>query len=321
MKRCVLLVSIGLLAAVSMACQPAVAGLSDQDKAAIRQLDDNFTKVVTSEKPDWDTALAAYYAEDAKWMMANMPMAEGRAAIKAAFSQWPPVRDFTLTEVSLDGAGGLAYRHYASVVTMAVPGAPGPVIDKGKGVEVFKKQADGTWRVIRDIGNSDLPVPGLTIPTGTMAADASPEIQKLGGIVGRWQIEGTSQADPKSPAGPVALSLDCQWFAGGRDVVCVYGGMMAGQPYRAADVYSYDGKTKTYSDYSVADYGGAMMGKLTIQPGTWVHVFDIQAGGKPAKQRLTVTNMSPDGGNWKTEMSVVGGAWATVASGKYGKAK
>ena len=32
-----------------------------------------------------------------------------------------------------------------------------PVQDRGKYVEIFKKQADGTWKVIVDIWNSDLP--------------------------------------------------------------------------------------------------------------------------------------------------------------------
>ncbi len=32
-----------------------------------------------------------------------------------------------------------------------------PVKDHGKYVEVFKKQADGTWKVVADIWNSDLP--------------------------------------------------------------------------------------------------------------------------------------------------------------------
>jgi ketosteroid isomerase-like protein len=321
MKRYVLLVAIGLVAAVTVACQPGAAGLSDQDKAAIRQLDDNFIKAVTAEKPDWDAALSAYYAEDAQWMMPNIPAAEGRPAIKAAFSQWPPIKDFKLTEVRLEGAGDLAYRHYTYVMTSAVPGAPGTVTDKGKGIEVFKKQAGGTWRVIRDVGNSDLPVPGLMIPTRTVAAEASAEVKKLGDIVGRWQIDGTAKPDPKSPAGPVALSLDCQWFASGLEVVCAYGGSSAGQPYQEADFYSYDGRTKAYSIYSVVNPGGVMQGKLAIQPGTWVHVWDLQMDGKPAKMRLTLTDVTPAGGKWKNAMSVAGGAWTVTGEGTYAKAK
>lgn len=34
------------------------------------------------------------------------------------------------------------------------------VDDKGKYVTVWKKQADGSWKVVRDIFNSDMPAPG-----------------------------------------------------------------------------------------------------------------------------------------------------------------
>jgi ketosteroid isomerase-like protein len=321
MKRYLPLVVVGLIVTALAACQTGGAGLSDQDKTAIRKLDDDFIKAVTAEKPDWDTALAAYYAEDAKWMMSNMPAAEGRAAIKTAFSAWPPIKEFKLTEVSLDGAGDLAYRHYAYVMTTAVPGAPGAVIDKGKGIEVFKRQADGTWRVIRDVGNSDLPAPGLTIPTGAMATDASPEIKKLGDLVGRWQIDGKFQVDPKKPAEPLAMGLDCQWFAGGRQVVCLYSGTIAGAPLQETSTYSYNVATKSHEVYNVQSFGATLPGKVTIQPSTWTHLFDTRADGKPAKQRLTLTNMSSAGGDWKEEISVAGGAWTPTGGGKYAKAK
>jgi ketosteroid isomerase-like protein len=32
-------------------------------------------------------------------------------------------------------------------------------VDKGKFVDVWKKQADGSWKAVIDIFNSDLPVP------------------------------------------------------------------------------------------------------------------------------------------------------------------
>jgi ketosteroid isomerase-like protein len=35
-----------------------------------------------------------------------------------------------------------------------------PLRDRGKYVTVWRKQADGSWRVVRDVFNSDLPVPG-----------------------------------------------------------------------------------------------------------------------------------------------------------------
>jgi hypothetical protein len=111
--------------------------------------------------------------------------------------------------------------------------------------------------------------------------------------------------------------VDCQWFASGLEVVCAYGGTVAGQPFQEADIYSYDAKTKTYSIYSVVNPGGVMQGKLTIQPGTWVDVWDFQMDGKPAKMRRTLTDVTPAGGNWKSDMSVAGGPWVVLSEGKY----
>jgi ketosteroid isomerase-like protein len=31
--------------------------------------------------------------------------------------------------------------------------------DRGKSVTVFRKEPDGAWKVVADIGNSDLPTP------------------------------------------------------------------------------------------------------------------------------------------------------------------
>jgi ketosteroid isomerase-like protein len=321
MKRVLALVAVGVVCAVSLACHPGAAGLSEQDKATIRQMDETLSKTIIADKPDWDTAIAAYYADDAQWMMPNMPAAEGRAAIKAALSSYPPVKDFKLTEVSLEGAGDIAYRHYTYVMTFNVPGMPAPLTDKGNGIEVFKKQADGSWRVIRDIGVSELPTPGLAVPTGAMAADASAEVKKLADVVGRWQMSGTGTMDPKAGPQPVTLSLDCQWFTSGVDVVCAYNGIDVGRPYQEVGIYSYDAKTKTYSIYSVANPDGVALGKVSIQPGTWIHAWNTSIQGKPALTRWTLLNVTAAGGDWKFDVSVAGGPWAVAGEGKYVKAK
>ena len=45
---------------------------------------------------------------------------------------------------------------------MTVNDAKGkPVTDRGKYVEAWKKQADGAWKVVEDIYNSDLPAPKM----------------------------------------------------------------------------------------------------------------------------------------------------------------
>jgi len=64
---------------------------------------------------------------------------------------------FDLDEV--DGRGDLAFVRSSYRMTMEIPGAPGPVTDEGKFVEIRRKQADGRWLVAVDIFNSNLPPP------------------------------------------------------------------------------------------------------------------------------------------------------------------
>ena len=42
---------------------------------------------------------------------------------------------------------------------MTNPKTKKPVTDKGKYVTVYKKQADGSWKAVADILNSDMPLP------------------------------------------------------------------------------------------------------------------------------------------------------------------
>ena len=320
MKKLLILVVVAIVSAVFVACQAGTAGLSEQDKAAIRKVVDDAAKIPVAPKADYAAYVALYYAEDATVLASNMPPVQGRAAIQAMLSSFPPMSEFRTDIVDLDGRGDLAYVRGNYTLTVNPPGAPA-MTDKGKYVEVWKKGADGMWKVNYDSWSSDLPVPGLTIPTGAVAANASDEVKKLGDVVGRWKIDGTATMDPKAPPQPVALALDCQWFGSGLQVVCAYTGMSAGQPYQEADVYSYDAKAKAYSVYSVVNPGGVMSGKLTMQPDTWVQVWEFPMDGKPARMRLTIANMPAGRGDWKNEMSVAGGPWTVLGEGKFEKAK
>jgi ketosteroid isomerase-like protein len=320
MKRLLTLVVIGIIFTASVACQTGAANLSDQDKAAIRKVVEDTTKIMASPKPDFATYTSQYYTEDATILTSNMPAIQGRAAIQAMFESFPPISAFKVEIADLDGRGDLAYVRGNYAMTIAPPGAPA-MSDRGKYVEVWKKGADGTWKASYDSWTSDLPVPGLLVPTGAPAAGASAEVKKLSDMVGRWQIDGTFTPGPKSPTGPVALSHDCQWFASGLEVVCTYSGTWMGQLYQAINVYSYDARTKTYSGYTVANPGGVTQGKVIFEPGTTIHLSDTSVDGKPAKARLTLTTVSPAGGSWKTEISVAGGPWVTTAEGKYARAK
>ncbi len=322
MKRALLLVAIGIACAVSLACQPGAAGLTDQDKAAIRRSDEALSRTAFTPKPDWITLAAEAYAEDAELLPPGESRVAGMSAIKAWYADWPRFKDFKIKEVRLEGLGGLAFRHIAYVATADVPTASGePPTDEGKDIAVFRKGPDGKWKIVSECWNGNAPPSDIIVPTGPVARDASAEVRKLGDMVGHWKFEGTAKADPKAASGTVVLDATVGWFAGGRQVVYRFSGTMGGAPYEEVGVYVYDAKAKVYTFYSMSNDGNSGLGTLTIQPGSWVHTAEMQAGGKPAKARFELLNMSREGGAWKSEVSVGGEPWIILAEGKYVEAK
>jgi len=137
-------------------CGPkAPPGLTDQDRAAIRQSEADFATSMLAKE---FARVAATYTEDAVVMPANGPTVTGRAAIEQLLNTFPPLTAFTLNVVEIEGAGDLAYDRGTYLMTFALPGGAS-ASDSGKFLEVRRRQADGSWLVTHDIWNSDIPVP------------------------------------------------------------------------------------------------------------------------------------------------------------------
>ena len=102
-------------------------------------------------------AWAALFAEDGVLNPPNQPAVKGRAAIQVWLASFPPITEFKLENVKIEGRDDLAYVLGTFAITIAPPGAPGPVKDVGKFVEVRKRQADGRWLLAVDMFSSDLP--------------------------------------------------------------------------------------------------------------------------------------------------------------------
>jgi len=134
---------------------------TDEIHAAIAANDEKFMADVNRGDP---AAGAAAYTNDAIVMPPNQSSIEGKQAIKnylAELSSQLRSSDFQLSisEFDVQGDTAIVRGTYSSNIT--VPGMDTPIEDRGKTLNVWKKQADGSWKLHRDIWNSDMPIPRL----------------------------------------------------------------------------------------------------------------------------------------------------------------
>ena len=126
-------------------------------EAAIRDVELAFSKAGQSR--DLEKFLS-YYAEEASMYPPNQPRAAGKQAIRQTLSQMFALPSASLViepgKVQAARSGELGYVSGAYRFSFKDPqGAP--VMDQGKYLVVYRRQADGTWKVVEDIFNSDLP--------------------------------------------------------------------------------------------------------------------------------------------------------------------
>ena len=150
-----LVVTTLLTSALAGCAANAPASLSDADRTAIRATVDSFTNAI--RKGDYGTA-ASYYAENGVFMPPNAPAVEGRAEIEKAFGTFGKVTAFSQPIVELDGVGDLAYARLNADLTFIPPNAKSTMTDKSKVLIVMRKQADGGWRTVAGMVNSNLPM-------------------------------------------------------------------------------------------------------------------------------------------------------------------
>src|SRR5438094_9057866 len=103
----------------------------------------------------------SYYHNDAILLPPNAAAATTKETIRSAWKEMltspgAAIR-WKATKVEVAKSGDLAYVSGTYEETMTDTSGK-PVNDHGKYVEIFEKQADGTWKVVADIWNSDLPV-------------------------------------------------------------------------------------------------------------------------------------------------------------------
>ena len=173
MKRAALpLTAAGLACAALLACHTGIGGhLSEGDRDTIRKVVEEGTRTILPPVSDADAYARLYYAEDARVLPPNHATVTGREAISGLLRSSGSIQEFKLTILAIEGRNDLAYVHGAYQMTVTPPGAAEPVGDEGKYLEIWRKQRDGSWKVVLDIFNSDLPAPASPPPAMPPAHD------------------------------------------------------------------------------------------------------------------------------------------------------
>ena len=164
-KRLVLTTGMAICLGFSVGCQ-GPAGLSDADRTAIRQADGNDMKLMNAK--DWKGD-AALFTEDAIELPPNQAAVQGKAAIQASMEAFPPFSNFREQSLEIEGQGDLAYDRGTYSMTLTPSGAA-PIEERGKYLTIWRKQADGSWKVLRAMYNSDLPLPAPEKPRARVPA-------------------------------------------------------------------------------------------------------------------------------------------------------
>ena len=125
---------------------------------AIRKADSEWVKAAQTKKVD---AWMAFYADNATVLPPNDKTASDRTSIRKAVGELLSLPGLSITwkptKVEVANSGDLGYLYGTYQLTMKDPSGK-PVEDRGKMVEIWKKQADGKWKCIVDTWSSDLPV-------------------------------------------------------------------------------------------------------------------------------------------------------------------
>jgi ketosteroid isomerase-like protein len=139
-------ISLGVLIA-------GCATMSSNDADSyIRSAEPRFITAFNAGNAD---AVAAFYADDAVLLLPNAPISRGSAAIRntfsAHFSAMHPNLNFGPDRIVQSGEVAYEYGHY----TMGM----GSMSDQGNYITVWRRQANGDWKIVEDSVNSSLPPP------------------------------------------------------------------------------------------------------------------------------------------------------------------
>ena len=125
--------------------------------AALRDAADAYHAAASTKDRD---AVVAFYADDAVMMPPNARQVEGIDGVRNyrfGFIENPSVEtQFETTRVDVSTGGDVGWTLAMVEVTFAGPDGE-PAGDRIRDFHVWKKQADGSWKIVVDMWNSENP--------------------------------------------------------------------------------------------------------------------------------------------------------------------
>ena len=151
------LASLTLLVSFLFICTASAADTKAIEQA-LRDLDTQWSAAAGVK--DLEKTIS-FYSENAIVLPTNAPAATTKDAIRNTWKDLLASSGLAIgwktTKVEVSKSGDLAYTTGTYELTMNDASGK-PINDRGKYVEVWKKQTDGKWKVVADIWNSDLPL-------------------------------------------------------------------------------------------------------------------------------------------------------------------
>jgi uncharacterized protein (TIGR02246 family) len=140
---------------------PAEVASSEVDKDAVAaEIDEIFTEYIACLKDGDSTKWASLWAEDGVQLPPDVYPNVGKDTIAAENrNTLEQVRfvDMEINTQEVQVMGDMAYARGMYTATLAPKAGGDPIPVDGKYLTVFKKQPDGSWKIYRDIFNSNVP--------------------------------------------------------------------------------------------------------------------------------------------------------------------
>lgn len=142
------------------------------DEAAIRAADAAWSQAAKNAD-----GMLAFHADDATVLAPNAPMASDGASRRKVIAELYAMPGIALswqaTKVEVARSGDIGYS--LGTYELTANDANGkPISDRGKYTTIWRKQADGNWKVVVDMFNTDLPVTAPA-PSPAPQAERTPE--------------------------------------------------------------------------------------------------------------------------------------------------